>query len=135
MKTKKQIYINLPVGNLQKSIDFFTTLGFTFNPQFTDENAACMVISDEIFVMLLLEEFFKTFTSKEISDTDKNSEVILAITAESRDAVNELVNKAFSAGGKKSKDPEDHGWMYGWGFQDPDGHLWEVFFMDQNSEV
>ncbi len=134
MKTKKQIYINLPVKNLQKSIDFFTALGFTFNPQFTNENATCMIISDEIFVMLLMEDFFKTFISKDISDTDKTSEVILAITAESKNAVNEIVNKALSSGASKSKEPEDNGWMYGWGFQDPDGHLWEVFYMEENSK-
>jgi predicted lactoylglutathione lyase len=132
MNKKRQIYINLPVKNLEKSIAFFTALGFTFNPKFTDSNATCMIISDDIYAMLLVKKFFKTFITKEISDSRKSAEVILAVTAESRDAVNELVNKALAAGGKKSKDPEDHGWMYGWGFQDPDGHLWEVFYMEES---
>ena len=131
MKKNRQIFINLPVKNLEKSVDFFTKLGFAFNPKFTDKNATCMIISEDIYVMLLVKKFFKTFIPKEIADSRKSTEVILAITAENKDAVDELVNKAFAAGAKKSKEPEDYGWMYGWGFQDPDGHLWEVFYMEE----
>lgn len=131
MNKNRQIFVNLPVKNLEKSIDFFTRLGFTFNPKFTDQNATCMIIGENIFAMLLVKKFFKTFISKEISDSRKSTEVILAITVESREEVDEIVNKALAAGGKKSKEPEDNGWMYGWGFQDPDGHLWEVFYMEE----
>lgn len=131
MNKNRQIFVNLPVKNLEKSIDFFTRLGFTFNPKFTDQNATCMIIGENIFAMLLVKKFFKTFISKEISDSRKSAEVILAITVESREEVDEIVNKALAAGGKKSKEPEDNGWMYGWGFQDPDGHLWEVFYMEE----
>ena len=127
-----QIFVNLPVKDLDKSVEFFTKLGFTFNQQFTDENATCMIIGENIFAMLLVEKFFKTFTSKEICDSSDSSEAILAITAESREKVDELTNKAIAAGGIEPRAAQDHGWMYGRSFQDVDGHLWEVFFMDQN---
>lgn len=127
-----KIFVNLPVKDLKKSIDFFTKIGFEFNPQFTDENATCMVISEHIFVMLLIEDFFKTFTKKEISDPTKSTEVILALTAESKEQVDEIVNKALAAGGKASNDPTDHGFMYVWSFQDIDGHLWELTYMEEN---
>ena len=126
-----QIFVNLPVKDLNRSMDFFSSLGFNFDPKFTDEKAACMIISDDIYAMLLREEFFKTFTKKEIADATKNTECILALSAESRDKVNEMVNKAKEAGGTLSKEVKDHGWMYEWGFQDLDGHLWEVFYMDK----
>ncbi|MGM0922641.1 MAG: VOC family protein [Bacillota bacterium] len=132
--TADKIFVNLPVKNLNQSIEFFSKIGFEFNPQFTDENATCMVISEHIFVMLLVEDYFKTFTKKDISDTGKSTEVILALSADSREKVDEIVNKALQAGGKESKDPIDHGFMYGWSFQDLDGHLWEVMYMDE-SEV
>jgi predicted lactoylglutathione lyase len=127
-----KIFVNLPVKNLNKSIDFFTKIGFEFNPQFTDENATCMVISEHIFVMLLIEDFFKTFIKKEISDSTKSTEVILALSVESKEQVDELVNKALAAGGKTSNDPTDHGFMYVWSFQDLDGHLWELTCMEEN---
>ncbi|MGM0878338.1 MAG: VOC family protein [Bacillota bacterium] len=129
-----KIFVNLPVKDLNKSIDFFTKMGFEFNAQMTDENATCMIISENIFVMLLVEDFFKTFTKKEISDSTKSTEVIVALSAESKEKVDELVNKALAAGGKASNDPIDHGFMYGWSFQDIDGHLWELIYM-QESEV
>jgi predicted lactoylglutathione lyase len=129
-----KIFVNLPVKNLNKSIDFFTKIGFEFNPQFTNENATCMVISEQIFVMLLIEDFFKTFTKKEISDPTKSTEVILALTVESKEQVDELVNKALAVGGKTSNDPTDHGFMYVRSFQDIDGHLWEIFYMEENVE-
>jgi len=131
MSTK--IFVNLPVKNLDKSIAFFTQLGFTFNAQFTDENATCMIISEDIFVMLLTENFFKSFTKKPIADATKSTEVILALSADSREQVDELVNKAFAAGATSSMFDQDQGFMYGRSFQDLDGHLWEVMYMDPNA--
>jgi hypothetical protein len=128
-----QIFVNLPVKDLNRSIDFFSKLGFSFNPQFTDENATCMIIGENIFAMLLVEKFFKTFTKKEISDATKNAEVILALSVDSRDKVDDLVQKAMEAGGSASTDKQDHGWMYSDGFQDPDGHLWEILYMDESA--
>jgi len=131
MATK--IFVNLPVKDLNKTTEFFTKLGFTFNPQFTDENATCMIVGEDIFVMLLVEKFFKTFTKKEICDTAKNTEVIVALSAESREKVDQMINKAIEAGGKESRAPQDHGWMYGRSFQDNDGHLWEIIYMDESA--
>ena len=131
MATK--IFVNLPVKNLNRAVEFFTKLGFKFNPQFTDENATCMIVGEDIFVMLLVENFFKTFTKKEISDATKSTEVILAITADSREEVDEMINKVIKAGGVEPNEPQDHGWMYGRSFQDVDGHLWEVFYMDSSA--
>lgn len=128
-----QIFVNLPVKDLNKTITFFTRLGFTFNPQFTDENATCMIVGKDIFVMLLVEKFFKTFTSKEICDTAKDAEAIVALSAESREKVDEMISKVTEAGGKESRKPQDYGWMYGRGFQDIDGHLWEIFYMDESA--
>jgi predicted lactoylglutathione lyase len=128
MATK--IFVNLPVKDLNKSIDFFTKLGYTFNPQFTNENATCMIITEEIYTMLLVEPFFKTFTKKEICDTGKNIEAIIALSADSRAEVDELVNKAIAAGATEPKEPQDMGFMYTRDFEDLDGHLWEVFYMD-----
>lgn len=130
MKNHTKIFVNLPVKNLKKSMDFFAKLGFAFNPQFTDQNAACMIVGEDIFIMLLVKDFFKTFTKKTIVDATKSSEAIIALSADSKEKVDEIVNKALAAGGKTSNDPNDQGWMYGWGFQDLDGHLWEVFYMD-----
>jgi predicted lactoylglutathione lyase len=131
MNTK--IFVNLPVKDLNASIDFFSKLGFTFNPQFTDQNATCMIINSDIYVMLLVESFFKTFTKKEISDAFKNTEVIIALSFESRDKVDELVDKALAAGAKKTNEPNDQGWMYERSFQDIDGHLWEMVYMNPDA--
>jgi predicted lactoylglutathione lyase len=128
-----KIFVNLPVKDLNKSVEFFTKIGFEFNAQFTDENATCMVISEHIFVMLLVEDFFKTFTQKDIADSTKSTEVIVALSTDSRGKVDELVNKALAAGGKASKEPMDQGFMYSWSFQDIDGHLWELFYMDESA--
>lgn len=128
MTTK--IFVNLPVKDLNRSVDFFTKLGFTFNPQFTDENATCMIIGEDIFVMLLVEKFFKSFTKKEICDTSKNTEAILALLVESKEKVDQMMGKALEAGGSQPREKQDHGWMYGRSFEDVDGHLWEVFFME-----
>jgi predicted lactoylglutathione lyase len=129
----KQIFLNLPVKDLQKSITFFTKLGFTFNPQFTDEQATCMIISDNIFAMLLVENRFKDFTKKPIADAHQTTEVLIAIDAESSVAVDEMVQKAVAAGGSIYADPQDHGWMYGHSFADLDGHQWEILYMDASA--
>ncbi len=129
----KQIFINLPVKDLDKTIEFFTKLGFKFNPQFTDKNATCMIIGDNIFAMLLVEEFFKTFIKKEIADATIMTEVINAITVNSKQEVDEMIDKAIEAGAIEPREPQDHGWMYGRSFQDINGHLWEVFYMDESA--
>lgn len=128
-----QIFVNLPVKDLSRTVEFFKKLGFAFNPQFTDENATCMIINDNIFVMLLVEKFFKTFTKKEICDTTKDTEVIIALSTESREKVDEMMQHVFEAGGKESREPQDHGWMYGRSFQDINGHLWETIYMDEKA--
>jgi predicted lactoylglutathione lyase len=129
----KNIFINLPVKDLNKSTDFFQALGFEFNPQFSDESTACMIVSDNIFVLIMVEERFKEFSKKEIVDATTSSEAIFCLSAESRDQVDEVVNKALASGGKSSNDPQDHGFMYGWSFQDLDGHIWEVVYMDESA--
>lgn len=131
MATK--IFVNLPVRDLNKSIEFFGKIGYKFNQQFTDEKAACMVISDDIFAMLLKEDFFKTFSKKEIVDTRKSTEVINALSADSRQEVDDLVNKAISAGGTETVEAQDMGFMYYRSFQDLDGHQWEVLWMDPSA--
>ena len=128
-----EIFVNLPVKDLDRSIDFFTKLGFKFNPQFTDENATCMIIGDNMFAMLLVEKYFKTFTKKEISDTVKNTEVIVALSAESRVNVDQILNKVIEAGGKEHKEPQDLGFMYLRSFEDINGHIWEIFYMDESA--
>jgi predicted lactoylglutathione lyase len=131
MKTK--IFVNIPVKELNKSVDFFTKLGFNFNPQFTDENATCMIVGEDIFVMLLVEKFFKSFTKKEICDTSTSTEAILALSVESREKVDQMIDKAVGAGGSEPREKQDHGWMYGRSFEDINGHLWEVFFMEESA--
>jgi len=129
----KQIYVNIPVKDLNVAIKFYTHLGFTFNPQFTDENATCMIISEDIMVMLLKEEFFKTFTPKPIAKAKESTEVLICISAESREEVDQYVRLAIEAGGKALMPKQDHGWMYGHGFEDLDGHMWEIGFMDMSA--
>ncbi|WP_308365793.1 MULTISPECIES: VOC family protein [unclassified Microbulbifer] len=127
----KKIFVNLPVADLGKSIEFFSRLGFDFNAQFTDETATCMVISDSIFVMLLTREKFSSFTpGMEICDTGKSTEVLICLSADSREEVDALISKATAAGGSAFREPEDHGFMYGRAFRDLDGHIWEVVWMD-----
>lgn len=125
-----QIFVNLPVKNLNMSVEFFTKLGFTFNPQFTDETATCMIVGENIFVMLLTEAKFKTFTPKQICDATKSTEVLVALSRANRADVDEVVRKAVAAGGSTYNDPQDYDFMYSHGFQDPDGHIWEVFYME-----
>lgn len=131
MATK--IFVNLPVKSLQKSVDFFTQLGFSFDPQCTDETATGMIVSEDIFVMLLTCGKFKTFTPNPICDATKNTEVLVCLSAESREAVDEMVHKAVAAGGATFKEPQDYGVMYGHGFQDLDGHIWEIMFMEPSA--
>src|SRR4030095_4597358 len=129
---KKQIFVNLPVKDLKKTIAFFTKLGFKFNPKFTNENATCMIIEDNIFAMLLVEKFFKTFTKKEIADARKTTEVLIALSAENKEKVDKMVKDAIAAGGKEARDPQDYGWMYSRSIEDLDGHVWEILYMDES---
>jgi predicted lactoylglutathione lyase len=129
----RMIFVNLAVADLQRSVDFFTKLGFSFNPQFTDENATAMIVNDQATVMLLKHDFFKTFTKKPIADSGAQTEAIIALSAESREEVDQLVEKALASGGKPSNDAQDLGFMYQHSFQDPDGHLWEVAWMDPSA--
>lgn len=131
MATK--IFVNLPVKELARSVEFFSKLGYRFDPRFTDEKATCMIIGEEIFAMLLVEKFFGTFTDKPVADARSSTEAIVALSVDSRDGVNSIVEKAFAAGGRRYKEPEDRGFMYGWGFEDLDGHIWEYFWMDPAS--
>lgn len=126
----QMIFVNLPVKDLVKSMAFFEALGFSFNPQFSDETGACMVISDTIFAMLLSHEKFAGFSPKPIADTDKTTEVLIALSRDNREAVDAIVEAALAAGGSTFSEPQDHGFMYGRAFRDLDGHVWEAFWMD-----
>ena len=126
----KKIFINLPVADLQKAMSFYTEIGFTNNPQFTDETAACMVLTDEIYVMLLTHLKFKEFTKKEIGNAFATASVINSLSVDSVDEVNTMADKALLAGGKETNEPKDYGFMQQRSFQDLDGHLWEVLYMD-----
>jgi predicted lactoylglutathione lyase len=126
----RQIYVNLPKKDLERTKRFFAGLGFAFNPQFTDDKAACMVIADDIYAMLLVEPFFRTFTKKPVADATKSTEVLLALSCESRAAVDDTVAKALASGGAAVREPQDHGFMYQHAFQDPDGHIWELLWME-----
>ncbi len=131
MNTK--IFVNLPVNDLGKSMGFFKKLGFSYNPQFTNETAACMVVSEDIFVMLLTEAKFKEFTPKAICDATRSSEVLVCLTCESRPKVDEMVRGAVSAGGTTYNASKDYGFMYQHGFQDLDGHIWELIYMEPDA--
>ena len=128
MSTK--IFVNLPVKDLDRSKEFFTRLGYSFDPRFSDENAACLVISDDIFAMLLVEPFFRNFTRKQLVDATAGTECIVALSADSREEVDELVDRALASGGSPSLEPMGDEHMYSRSLQDPDGHLWEVVRMD-----
>jgi uncharacterized protein len=129
-----QTFINLPVKDLTKSTKFFTQLGFSFDEQFTDENATRMIVSDETSVMLAVEPFFKGFIApQDIADTSKNREVIVGLSAESREQVDDLTDRALAAGGQALGDPEDEGFMYMRGFCDLDGHQWSFIYMDMSA--
>jgi uncharacterized protein len=124
-----QIFVNLPVKHLRNSIGFFEKLGFAFNPQFTDDTAACMIVSNDIYVMLLTREKFQTFTPRQICDASKSTEVLVCLTCDTRQKVDEMVKAAIGAGGSTYNRPQDHGFMYQHGFQDLDGHIWELVYM------
>lgn len=124
-----QIFVNLAVGDLDRSVQFFTRLGFGFDPKFTDANATCMIVADNIFVMLLVEPFFRTFTSKPLVDAHRSTEVLVCLSRESRADIDAMVARAIAAGGQVPRAAVDHGFMYQHGFEDPDGHLWELVFM------
>jgi uncharacterized protein len=126
----RKIFVNIPVKDLQRSMTFFQGLGFSFNPQFTDQTAACMVLSEEGYFMLLTEPKFREFSKRQVCDTRTHNEGLFAVAVDSRAEVDDLVKKAVTTGGKHANDPMDQGFMYGWSFLDPDGHHWEVFWMD-----
>lgn len=125
----KQIFVNIAIGDMQKSQDFFKKLGFTFNPDFTNEQGACMVISDDIYAMLLTRDFFQGFTGKPLVNAKEATEVLICLSCESRAEVDDLVARARAAGGAVPREPQDHGFMYAHGFEDLDGHIWELVHM------
>jgi uncharacterized protein len=126
----KQIFVNIAVEDLERSKAFFAKLGFTFEPKFTNQNAACMIVGENIFTMLLVKPFFQTFTKKPLSDPAKSTETLICLSCDSRAEVDDLVAKAVAAGGAAPREPQDYGFMYGHGFEDPDGHIWELAYMD-----
>ena len=131
---KTKIFVNLPVRDLKKTMEFFSKLGFTYNPVFTDENAACTVISENIYAMLLNDKFFKYFIpDKEICDAKSNAEALVAISTNSRKEVDDSITKAVAAGGTEYRQAQDYGWMYGRAFQDIDGHIWEIFHANMDA--
>ena len=129
----KQIFVNLPVADLPAAKAFYEAIGATNNPMFTDDTAACMVFSDVIHVMLLTHDKFAQFTPKRIADARETSEVLICISADSRDAVDEVTDKALAAGGREARDKQDYGFMYGRSFEDLDGHIWEPMWMDMEA--
>ena len=133
MSGGRKIFVNLPVKDLDKSVKFFAGLGFTFNPQFTDENATCMIVAEDIFVMLLVEKYFRTFINKPIADASKGTEAIIALSAGSRQEVDEMFQGALAAGGTAANPVKDMGFMYSASFHDLDHHHWEVAYMDMDA--
>ena len=129
-----RIFVNLPVKSLDRSVAFFAHLGYDFDPRFTDDNATCMVVGDNIFVMLLVESFFQTFTAKPVADAHKTTEAIVCIGVGSRAAVDSLVDRAIAFGAAASGGTRDYGFMYQRGYQDLDGHLWELLHMDPDAD-
>jgi predicted lactoylglutathione lyase len=131
--SSRKIFVNLAMKDLGNAVDFFTKLGFSFDPRFTDETATCMIVSDEAFVMLLVEDRFRDFTKKELCDATTHTEAIVALSAESKNEVDELADNALQAGGSPANDAMEMDFMYGRSFHDPDGHLWEVVWMDPSA--
>jgi predicted lactoylglutathione lyase len=127
---KPDLFVNLCVQDVERSTEFFKALGFAFDPRFTNAFAACLIINERAHAMLLSEEHFKLFTPKPIVRAKESTEVLLALGQESKQAVVQLCEKAFEMGGRRYKEPDEHGSMFGWGFEDPDGHIWEVFWMN-----
>lgn len=126
----RKIFVNLPVRDLPRAMAFFEALGFAVNRQFTDETAACLVVSEEIYAMLLTEAKFAQFTPKAIADARETTEVLICLGCDSRQEVDALMGQALAAGGREPRPPQDHGFMYGRSFEDPDGHIWELVWMD-----
>jgi uncharacterized protein len=131
--TPHKLFVNIPVRDLQRSIDFFEALGFSFNPQFTDATATCMLVGEDAYFMLLTTDKFKDFSKRPVGDPKKETNALFAISVNSRDEVDALVKNAVAAGGSHAADPQDHGFMYAWSFYDLDGHHWEVFWMDPSA--
>ena len=129
----RKLFVNIPVRDLDKSMEFFSTLGFAFNKRFTDDKAACMVVNEDAYFMLLTQPFFKSFTDREQANTATHTEALFALSCDSRADVDAIVRKAIDAGGSHAKDPVDQGFMYGWSFYDLDGHHWEVLWMDPSA--
>ena len=128
--TPHKLFVNIPVNDLQRSINFFESLGFTFNRQFTDETGTCMLVGEDAYFMLLKTDRFEGFSKRPVGDRRRETNALFAISVESREAVDAMVKKAVAAGGSYAVDSQDHGFMYGWSFYDPDGYHWEVFWMD-----
>jgi len=128
--TRHKLFVNLPVADLQRSIDFFEALGFRFNTQFTDASATCMLVGEDAYFMLLVRDKFESFSKRPTADPASTTAALYAISVDSREAVNDMVSRALAAGGSRALDPQDHGFMYGWSFYDLDGFHWEVFWMD-----
>lgn len=128
-----KVFVSLPVKNIEKSMRFFSEIGFSSDKKHTDEVAACMGVTDDMFVMLMTEEKFKMFTPKQICDTTKSTEVLVCLSLDSQEEVDDMIHKAVSAGGTTYDDPHDYGFMYAHGFQDLDNHIWEVVYMDPNT--
>jgi predicted lactoylglutathione lyase len=126
----RMIFVNLPVADLARSVAFYKAIGAEQNLQFSDDTAACMVFSETIHVMLLTHAKFAEFTPKRIADAHETSEVLLCLSCEDRAGVDEITEQALAAGGREPREPQDHGFMYGRSFEDPDGHIWEPMFMD-----
>jgi predicted lactoylglutathione lyase len=131
--TPRKLFVNIPVNDLQRSIEFFETLGFTFNPQFTDATATCMLVGEDAYFMLLTKDRFADFSKRAMGDTRTETNAMFAISVDSRSEVDEMVKKAVAAGGAHAVDAQDHGFMYGWSFYDLDGYHWEVFWMDPSA--
>ena len=128
--TPQKLFVNIPVSDVQRSIRFFESLGFVFNPQFTDATGTCMLVGEDAYFMLLERERFTGFSKRPLGDPRRETNALFSLSVNSRAEVDEMVRKAVAAGGSHAVDPQDHGFMYGWSFYDPDGHHWEVFWMD-----
>ena len=131
----RQIYVNLPIADMARSRAFFESLGYAFNPQFSNEQGACLVLGENLYAMLLVHPFFQGFIDKRIVDARESTEVLVCLSCDSREEVDQLVARAIAAGGRAPRPPQDHGFMYGHSFEDLDGHLWELVHMVDASQV
>ena len=131
--TPHKLFVNIPVSDVQRSIKFFEALDFSFNPHFTDATATCMLVGEDAYFMLLTKDRFTDFSKRPLGEPRKETGALFALSVNSREEVDAMVHKAVAAGGAHAADPQDHGFMYGWSFYDPDGHHWEVFWMDPSA--